>query len=375
MAVLDAVRGLCALWVLAVHVSEMSGFYGHYTLLDRGDVAVDIFMFLSGFLMAYHYHLREEAEPWDCPKTWRRFYVRRFFRIVPLYYCALVIALVFHGEFASGLEHIIAAFPKPLAGWFHASPLMQAPDWPNVLSHFLFLFGFVPAYAASNILPDWSIGLEMQFYAAFPFIMLLCRRRGYLLATAFLLGIWYLSHQLFGVYADAPAKVFGTFPQPSFLPLKLSCFLIGILIAEAVYQRFSNPVRSMLLLLLAAAVALLTSQDVYFCVAVYACAAFTLIPGSPLEHTRVAAALNRLLQRRIFSFLAETSYGTYLFHMLILAPVASLLVEHSSFASWHATARFAFLLITMLALTYPVAFLAYRLVEQPGIRLGQRLLK
>ncbi|CAH2786711.1 MAG: Acyltransferase 3 [uncultured Caballeronia sp.] len=43
----------------------------------------------------------------------------------------------------------------------------------NVVTHLTYTFGMFPRYAFNTPLPDWSIGLEMQFYAVFPLLMLL----------------------------------------------------------------------------------------------------------------------------------------------------------------------------------------------------------
>jgi peptidoglycan/LPS O-acetylase OafA/YrhL len=373
-AALDAIRGGCALWVLGGHVALVAGFFGHYSLLDQPAVAVDVFMFLSGFLMTDHYYQREMAEPWEDSATWRKFYVRRFFRIAPLYYLVLVIALVFQDNYVGWYRQIISVFPDPLLAWLGPTAQMPAVSWANLFSHFLFLFGFIPAYAASNVLPDWSIGLEMQFYLAFPFIMLLYRRRGIIFATALLLGCWYLSNQLFSVYADGPPKPLGNFPQPSFLPLKLNCFIIGILLAEALRRRGSNPGGASVLILLSVIVATISSASAYFLLPVYGGTALLWCQDGVLAQTRLAAVSNRLLRRKLFPFLADMAYGAYLLHLLILVPVAAYLSEFSFYVSLRATERFALLLALMLALVYSLAFVTHKFIEQPGIKLGRRFL-
>jgi peptidoglycan/LPS O-acetylase OafA/YrhL len=374
LSVLDALRGGCAIWVVAAHASGNSGYFGHWTILDRGDVAVNVFMFLSGFLMTYHYRLREYAEPWESPQTWRKFYVRRFFRIAPLYYLALIIALVFRPSFTAGIRCIITAFPHPLSTWLADSPILQAPSWPNILAHFTFLYGFIPAYCASNILPDWSIGLEMQFYLFFPFIMLAYRQKGHLIATALLLGLWSLSHQLFAVYTTSAPKLFGLFSQPAFLPLSLDCFVVGILMAEAVAFRRIEPLKSTLLVMLAAVVALTASADVYFWVPVLGCSALMLVHGMPLGRAKLASTMERMLRWKVFSYLADVSYGSYLLHMPIL-PVDCLLIRYSSYPHWRAAPRFLILFVIVLIITQLAAFAAHKLIEQPGLNFGRNLLK
>ncbi len=55
---------------------------------------MDLFILLSGFLMVFQYRLRAGAEDWSAPGTWAAFWARRFFRLAPLFYVALAVALI-----------------------------------------------------------------------------------------------------------------------------------------------------------------------------------------------------------------------------------------------------------------------------------------
>lgn len=104
--------------------------------------AVDIFMFISGFLMTYHYRLREDREPWGSPSTWLKFYTRRFFRLAPVYYLILAITLIFRNNLYHAYLTTTTTFPPPWAHLLNLSPNPPAWSWGSVVTHFTFLFGF-----------------------------------------------------------------------------------------------------------------------------------------------------------------------------------------------------------------------------------------
>src|SRR5262249_42796869 len=141
-------------------------------VVDKPDLGVDLFMMLSGFLMVFHYYLRAEKEPWSEPGSWMKFWVRRTFRIAPLYYAVLALALI--------LGPAIFAWRTEGAALLHLAPTENTGASPaNIFAHLTFVFGLLPAYAMRTPLPDWSLGLEMQFYAAFPVLMLLTKKLGW----------------------------------------------------------------------------------------------------------------------------------------------------------------------------------------------------
>ena len=193
-------------------------------------------MLISGFLMMWHfYERRQMGEAWGSAKTCGKFYIRRFFRIAPLYYCALVVVYLLHdGLLRDITQNRLALHQVDVQGPHDPTSLKLTAA--HVLAHFTFLFGFIPAFAQSNPLPDWSIGLEMQFYLFFPFLALLLSRTQFVGGVVVLLGIHWLALQLFGVGIWADPKWIGVFPYPTFLPLKIDCFLVGMLLAAGLYE-------------------------------------------------------------------------------------------------------------------------------------------
>lgn len=161
------------LWVLVGHTCRQTGF--RIPVLRSPSYAVNGFMILSGFLMAYHAILRSKTEPWTQPGTWFTFYIRRYFRISVLYYLLLIPAYLLSDYFIRWRTVIDSVLHIP------DRPLTLQPYSPqDLLLHVTYLFGLFPKYHASNVLPDWSLSLEMQFYLLFPLFMLLVVRFGWL---------------------------------------------------------------------------------------------------------------------------------------------------------------------------------------------------
>ena len=76
---LDGLRGGAALWVVVAHC----GIWGGWSFLPNPKIAVEIFMVMSGYLMAYHYAAAELKGPVNTWQTAKAFWLRRFFRIAP----------------------------------------------------------------------------------------------------------------------------------------------------------------------------------------------------------------------------------------------------------------------------------------------------
>ena len=80
-------RATAAYWVLIGHCRIWGGWQEFW--VPDGKMAVDLFMVISGFLMAAHAIDRAPKEPLsgdsNWRSNWRRFWIRRFFRIAPAY--------------------------------------------------------------------------------------------------------------------------------------------------------------------------------------------------------------------------------------------------------------------------------------------------
>lgn len=326
-------------------------------------------MILSGFLMAHNYRLRRESEPWARPSTWGVFWVRRWFRIAPLYYLLLVVALSVGPWIAPHRQAIADLWPRT------ATPPHRYTDHSlaNLLAHASFVFGVLPDYAFRTPLPDWSIGLEMQFYLAFPLVMLLLESRPLRLG----LGITLLCFWLGVHYAD----FFRAFEMPSFLPMKLSVFLIGIWAALSRGLRSPGGMRLPLGASLFVCAVAITREHAGDSAGrfVLVLAFFYLVDDGTLpmfaDGRSFLAGARRWLAAPLSRFAGETSYALYLVHLLVLIPFAGFLARQPSYLGLPQLGRFLLCAVAAGLASYSAAWLLFLTIEKSGINAGKRLLE
>lgn len=139
--------------VILVHsaqkVDNLSRFAS--SIAEYGQMGVQLFFVTSAYTLCLSAERRNNE-----PAKLISFYLRRLFRIAPLYYFGIITYLVAY-----------------LALEYHHAGIIDSfgPYTPlNVLVNGLFLHGLVPQ-ANNNIVPGgWSIGTEMLFYLIFPVI-------------------------------------------------------------------------------------------------------------------------------------------------------------------------------------------------------------
>lgn len=160
---LDGLRGLAILIVVLVHYAYHEGTPGSpllvhiRNLFSLGWTGVDLFFVLSGFLIG---GILLDAK--SSTNYFKTFYVRRFYRIIPIYYLWILsfLALVVFGG-------------KLLEAHTHSGAL--PPLGFNFFKHFLFLQNTFLSKQAnltnSWFGVTWSLAVEEQFYLAAPLLI------------------------------------------------------------------------------------------------------------------------------------------------------------------------------------------------------------
>lgn len=359
---LDGFRALLALWVYFGHLAYAVGYHNY--LLGLHALAVDLFMVLSGFLMARSW---TQTAP-NRQSFFRRvlqFYNARFFRIAPLYYLLLIICYIFLPSLTAMYDFIQRTMPPPWAqslANYNPSAGWNFDSLRWFYLHATFTFGLVPSMEASTPLPDWSLSLEMQFYFIFPALFWLMLRVPSLLLAALLATLAVAAPLLFGNYLT-PGTV-AHFGQPSLLLYRLNAFLAGMLIAYLsllCVKQTITPWRAFLVIASCVICIAPLSKPVIAAYAVFCVLTLVKIPF-----------LTTLLSTRPLCLLGQISYSLYLAHVLVIIPIAYWLLTLENFVTISATGRFIAAATISTPLVILISYGLFRFIEQPFIQFSKR---
>jgi peptidoglycan/LPS O-acetylase OafA/YrhL len=199
--ILDGLRGVAAMIVVAFHLFETYSKGPAFQILNHGYLAVDFFFVLSGFVIGYAYDDR-----WGKMTTWG-FFKRRLVRLHPMVIMGTFIgALLFYfgssPEFPLidktqwwmvilmmffGFTMLPATMKMDIRGWGETNPL-NGPTWSlqweyianilyaTIIRHFsktmLAIFLVFAAFLTLNVTMNWDVFhvLDARNYAAYTVI-------------------------------------------------------------------------------------------------------------------------------------------------------------------------------------------------------------
>jgi len=198
------IQGLRAIAVLAVIIFHLNPAW-----LPGGFVGVDIFLVISGYLIASILLHKKTKPDYRLAATLSYFYTSRFKRIVPAYFVTLIVV-----SLLAAVLFLPADFSTYRDG-------LKKAVWFNSNNYFAG-FGdyFAPANHEQPLLHTWSLAIEVQFYLLAPFIFLLISRQWlqWLLPIAIVLLTAYAEYRLqqgiqqatyYSLLARLPAFFFG----------------------------------------------------------------------------------------------------------------------------------------------------------------------
>lgn len=337
VANLDILRALAVLAVLADHVLVTLG-HREPLVVWLGQAGVlAFFVHTSLVLMA---SLERDGSP--TREAWiRRFYVRRAWRVYPL---TIVVVLV-----VVGLRLSADLPPNP-----------YQPRSLGVVSSNLALVQNLTGHT-NVLIVLWTLPLEIQMYAVLPLCFLIARQtqRVWPMAALLVVGVALSAIHEWGRYPAHLIPGMGRLRLFEYVP----CFLMGVLAYWMLRRRTRAPILpawSWPLIIaadiLVVGLAWRAWGQAWIMIAIF-CAA--LGAAIPLVRDATASVVTRAA-----NIVAVYSFGIYLLHMLALQFGFGLLRAQPLSIRLGATA------VSLWAGCY----LAYHLIEKPGIAFARRLL-
>lgn len=341
---IDAIRGWAILAVIALHVATATPPAAFLMpIAHEGGRGVQLFFIASALTLAMSHYQRIGE-----PRQLGSYFIRRLFRIVPLYYSAAIFWICWSN---AGL---------PASGNVDTSSVA-------ITSTFLFANGFHPTLINSIVPGGWSVVVEMNFYLLLPIVFcyvtdlrsaikmglgngavgLAAGIAGYYLAPYFWQGNDLVDAR--GLYAAF------------WLPISLPAFMAG-LVVYFVYRDNAWPWASSKKALGAACLTMLV-----LCYAPVPLKNILFIPPLSVFVLALLKEAPKLFVNRFTEYIGKISFSAYFVHFgMIELAVAYVPGEFQ---------KFAYLLPLTIAMTVIGSLLTYNGIEEPGRRIGRRVIK
>lgn len=384
--VIDGLRGLSVLMIILFHCffaiflvlrdspERLQQFVDQipFSFLLTTDKAVDIFFIVSAYLLSRGLFVSQQKKDFK-PGT---FYVRRWFRIYPLFLLALMLFGI-----ASGMTEI--------------------NRW---LLNLFFMDNWI--HSASIIPVGWSLSVEVQFYLLLPLITALILKSGH--AVKVIAGLIAVSIILRWLVIISDSNIITTpfyevVRDPDFFMNKLyyptysrvTPLLLGVMWAWLAHTNSLKPLDSSIRIsLFVIAIALLVLSTAYpqyqprhWFYLVFSDEVYWWVNGLMILLHRIlfcAAVLlivmwqpPRWLCLKIWRPISQMCFPMYLFHfpMVAIAWVAVLgttdINSITVIPLWQVGAAY----MLAIVLTFVLSLCLHFLLEKPGIRLGNSLVK
>lgn len=341
---LDGLRGVAILIVVATHAKAISGWFG--------DVGVNIFFVLSGFLITSLL-----IEEWDRfhAISLRRFYVRRALRLLPALVVMIGALVIWHCLVSPRATEIRTAIDGAIA-------LFYSTNW-------MFALGLrQPVHVFAH---TWTLSIEEQFYLTWPLILVLLLRRTGSRASLLswvLLGMLLLLVESVLILIGIPAPYnwlnYATDARANVL---LTGCVAGIVLCSTPIiqkEKFKRIIKCLawligvpgLLSVNLLARVFMDFDPLGFEITSALIAVLILVEAVISEN----GVLARLLSQRWLVYVGKISYGLYLWHYPVFAEVQT--------RRW----PLQYEVLVEVGLTILATLVSFYLIELPALRLKRR---
>ncbi len=318
-----------------------------------GENGVEFFFVLSGFLITYL--LLKEINKTGTISI-KQFYIRRVFRIWPLYFFIILLGIIL-------LELLYPLIYHKL--------YFNFPMWKWLSLYFLFLPNLATMIYQMGLLhPLWSIGVEEQFYLFWAPLMKLFRNKVLQVILLFIVisSTWQIVLERNYLHLDERINGFLTFQ-------KFYAMAIGSFFGYVFYQWKENFQKSIwsntfFQILLVILIAIHFSIDIpyagYFLFKFFLAIIFGLI----IINTVSIETTIFKIEKKVFTYLGTISYGLYMYHMVVDYFLRTIFSKVTIPISIYLQAILYHILL--LGLTILIASLSFKYVESYFLKLKHK---
>lgn len=364
---IDFLRGLAIVLVISVHCAlAIPNLNLFFYFFNYGQMGVQLFFMVSAITLCMSMNERKEVEI-------KSFYIRRYFRIAPMYYIGIIIYFLW----------II------FKDYFNGRPFV-IPDGYHlhqILLNIFFVHGLFPDSYNSTVPGGWSIATEMMFYAIFPILFNYSKKTklNEFIYSSIIISAILLIFKLFLVYDFFPSFVGHELIGVSnfnfeFLNLSLlnqfSVFLLGIIGYRLIKLESYN--LSFKVIVASSFLAILSGY--FLNVENYQQPIISffqpLLSGLSFLALILAAAKYRFTNTIYSAFvnLGKFSFSIYILHFLILDLINYFFRKIIFFRAIYPLFAFSLLVIIVTLISYFVAKFFFFNVERRGVIFGKNFL-
>lgn len=348
---IDALRGIAVLGTLFIHSSKyergINNFGDNFKELALlGNSGVQLFFMMSAVTLFLSMSQKKKLEK----NPTLNFFIRRFFRIAPLFYLSTIFCLSFNLE----------------GYWWN--DFSHLNPYYLILTTVTFTNGFDPYYINSIVEGGWSIAIEMIFYAIIPLLFIFIKNIR-IAFWSFIASIIFAAFLFLFLQKNVLINDLGiwrAFTYFNFIA-QLPVFLLGVLFFYVIKNKEDGVLDVSEIkypLVIFAFILLLNVSFGFIQNHILISFSFFLIAFSLSQAESV-------LVNKLTCFLGKISYSMYLTHFPILFLMWKLnLLDIIDKQMINFGLRYAILIL----LTAGVSYLTYRFIELPGITLGKKVI-
>lgn len=342
---LNALRGWAAVLIVIFHVQGIHGLQlpPQMSFITRYfGLGVPLFFVISAFSLFLSTRSRVGSEGWVSAYA-----IRRIMRIAPLFYGVAIFYLAYI-PFQFGVYN----------------------SFESLISTLSFLFNLMPGRHESMIWAGWTVGVEMLFYLTLPYLLIFVRNGPTaVFATVCSVSFSAIFYRFYSTNGYPPGYAYMSFLS------SFGVFVYGIL-GYFLFTKL-NSSRPKSTIGIASLVAALIGGIVLI---VFEDRALGIIGNRSLLWGGVFALLvTSQCLRPIFpitnqfaSYLGNLSFGVYLCHPPLVYALKPIYL--ALYKGLPQSLAFCLSVTITLAVLVPIAALANRFIEKPGIRFGEWLI-